>query len=217
MARQHYEAHALAARSLCVVVNILEYLYFTCLTEPLVFTTNCKTLIPLRTVAGTLLSLDFGLFHHALAISGFCLSARYQGDMKAVLRTEALHHYTTGLNSVNSRLGDVRQRHTDGIILSIMGIAIHTLTPSVNQGWCWEVEQSITPDGASSSDQWTMHMRAIQTILAGRGGVESLRPNLTLRHWLYLLVTFHSARGEQDASLVTDIRSQNRLGRCHRP
>lgn len=177
-------------------MHILECFHVIYLTEPLVFTTNCRTLIPLRVVAGTLLSLDFGLFHHALTISAFCLSSRYQGIMKAALRTEALQYYTIGINSVNSRLGDVRQRHSDGIILSIMGIAIHTLTPSVNQGWCWEVEQSIVRDGASSPDQWTLHMRAIQTILAGRGGVESLHSNLTLRHWLYLLVAFHHSSGE---------------------
>lgn len=132
MACQHYKAHVLAARSLCVVVNISEYLYFTCLTEPFAFTTDCKALIHLSIVASTLFSLDFGLFHHALAIFGFCLSARYYGDMEAASRTEAFHYYTTGLDSVNSRLGDVRQRHTDGIILSIMGIAIHTI-PAIHE------------------------------------------------------------------------------------
>ena len=186
MARRHYEAHALAARSLCVLVSFFQSLDCTSLTEPLVFTTKCKTLIPLRSAAGTLLSLDVGLFHHALAISGFCLSARFQGREKAALSAEALRHYGIGLNTVNSRLGDVRQQHSDGVILSIMGIAIHTLTPSAKQGWCWEIEQSSSRDGASAPDQWALHMRAIRTILTKRGGVGALDSNVTLRHWLYL-------------------------------
>jgi hypothetical protein len=67
-----------------------------------------------------------------------------------------------------------------------MGIAIHTLTPSAGQGWCWEMEQSSSRDATSSPDQWVLHMRAIQTILTMRGGVGALDSNMPLRHWLYL-------------------------------
>lgn len=186
MARHYDEEHALAARSLFVVVNNVQSLECASLTKPLVFTTNCKTLVPLRSAAAALLSLDVGFFYLALAISGFCLSARYEGGDKAAIRTEALHHYNIGLNSVNGRLGDERQQHSDGVILSIMGIAVHTLTPSAHQGWCWEIEQPSSRDGTNSPDQWVLHMRAISTILRMRGGVAALDSNVPLRHWLYL-------------------------------
>ena len=105
---------------------------------------------------------------------------------KEELATEALFYYTKGLNSVNSRLGDKLQGQSDGIVVSIMGIAIHTLTRSTSHRWCWEMAQPSPRTNEGDIDQWTMHFRALQTIMGYRGGVESIDSNSTLRYWLYL-------------------------------
>ena len=156
-------------------------------------TTDCRKILPLRTVSRDLLSLDFGWFYHALALSGFCLSGRYQGAEGEALRSEALQHYNKGLSSVNQRLGDEKTRLSDGIILSILGIALHTTTPyqtcsraPVSSQWCWEIGQSRLRIDNGPSDQWALHMKAVQTILNDRGGIATLDANMPMRHWLYL-------------------------------
>jgi hypothetical protein len=142
--------------------------------------------ISFRSAASPLLNLDPGIFYHALSIAAFCLSARYPAATKEKLTSEALFYYTKGLNSVNSRLGDKLQSQSDGIIVGILGIAMHTLTRSATQGWCWELTHSSPRRNEGSTDQWALHLRALKTILNHRGGVESIDSNFGLRHLLYL-------------------------------
>lgn len=149
-----------------------------------VLSTNCEFVRPFRSVTWPLLNLDSGIFYHSLSISAFCLSGQFPLREKQALISEGVYYHLKGLNSVNSRLGDRSQRQSDGILVSIMGIAIHTLTPA-EQGWCWETAQSKQLSNEVSVDQFVLHFRALKSILDSRGGVETIS-NRVLRHWLYM-------------------------------
>lgn len=149
--------------------------------------TDCDSVRPLRVVTWSLLNLDPGIFYHSLAISAFCLSARYPSAEKDRLISEGLSYYVKGVTSVNNRLGDALMRQTDGIVVSIMGMAVHALTASTtHHGWCWEVAQPRSPKDGDNTDQFLLHFRALRTILNGRGGVETIAANRALRHLLYM-------------------------------
>lgn len=153
-------------------------------------TPDCEKISQLRTVCKNLLKLDFGWLHNALAISAFCLSGRSSGVEALALGSEALQYYDNGLRSIRERLCDSSTRLSDGVILSILGIAIHTTTPcwapesaSDRSSWCWETGQSHPRE---PFDEWALHMKAIQSIMRDRGGIATLNANVPLRYWLYL-------------------------------
>lgn len=176
-----------------------------------VLSTNCESIRPFRSVTWPLLTLDSGIFYHSLAISAFCLSARYPSIRKQTLISDGLSYYAKGLDSVSIRLGDKVQRQSDGIIVSIMGIALHTLTGSAAGGWCWETAQSSLSKSEGATDQWVLHFQALKTILDYRGGVESIGSNPALRHWLYLYVQIllnHSYPRHFQVDQVTEIGSR---------
>lgn len=140
-----------------------------------------------------MLGLDLARFHLSLAISGACLSGRCADAEKKTLTVEASRHYDKALKSINRRLSDEQAIHSDGMILSILGIALHSLTPAVPgkssraSHWCWErVTFNAHIGDVLVPDQWCLHMKAIQVILDSRGGMSSLDQNRSLRHWLYL-------------------------------
>lgn len=154
----------------------------------IVLTTTCKSLALVRDVAWPLLTLDPGIFFHALTLSAFCLSAQYEGPVeKGRIVSEALGYYASGLNSVNGRLADYLQRYSDGVVLSITGSAIYTVSAAGSQGWCWETtplrNAHCTGPGV---DHWSLHLGALRTIFDHRGGIRSIENNGSLRRWLYL-------------------------------
>lgn len=128
-----------------------------------------------------LLDLDAGIFYNSLAVSAFCLSARHtEADQKALM-AEGLHYYIKGLNSTNAQLVGNMGSNLQGIIVSIMGVAVHTL----GSGWCWETTALSPSRTGSSDDEWPKHFGAIKAILARHGGVKAIESNTALRFWLY--------------------------------
>ena len=101
--------------------------------------------------------------------------------------SEGLFYYIKGMSSVSNRLGDRLQRQTDGMIVSIMGMAVHALSaPTNHHGWCWEKAHAQPLKDGESPDPFLLHFQALQTILDGRGGVETISDNRALRHLLYM-------------------------------
>lgn len=151
-----------------------------------VLTSNCSSIVPLRMAAWPLLTEDPGIFYHALAAGTLCLSAHYHDRDNQSLTIEASHYYAMGLGSINERLTDERERHSDGIILSISGSALFALSASASQRWCWETAFSSLQEDCGGVDQWALHFAALRTVLDHRGGVRSIDSNIILRNWLYL-------------------------------
>lgn len=130
------------------------------------------------------LSADPGFYYHVLGIATFCLSAHSAAREKEALASEALFYYTKGLNSVNSRLDDGLERQRNGVIVSIMGLAVHAITNTEGLGWCWE--SSAKCPARAGVDEWALHLNAIKTILDSRGGVTTIDSDFDLRRWLML-------------------------------
>ena len=135
-------------------------------------------------LTGPLLSLDPGIFYHSLALSAFCLSAR-PGSQKHALRSEGLLYYGKGVKSINDRLGNVSPGQVEGLVLSILAMANHTIAESIANGWCWEVIQ-FGSEKTEIVDQFVLHFRALKGILDSHGGVDLIDRNSILRRWLFL-------------------------------
>lgn len=115
-----------------------------------------------------------------------CLSAHGPPSDGDALAFEALFYYNKGLNSVNDRLGASLRDQSNGIVVSILGLAVYSLTNADMRGWCWETKRS-TPDGVRPAvDEWALHVGALKTILDSRGGVTSIDKCPELRKWLML-------------------------------
>lgn len=114
------------------------------------------------------------------------MSIHSGADRKQALASEALFYYTKGLNSVNDRLGDSRGTGTNGLIVSIMALAIHSLTTPNGLVWCWEALRATPDPYRPVLDEWTLHLNALRIILDGRGGVSTIDSNVELRRWLML-------------------------------
>lgn len=143
--------------------------------------TGCKTIRPFFTSARALLHLDVGLFYQTLAVSAFCLSRQFSPTQQKLLASEGLGYYIKGLNFTNRQLATKAQGEISGLLVSIMGIAVHTL----GAGWCWETTL-LSPQKVKDDDsEWTQHFGALKQLLDGNGGLRCIEENRDLRFWIY--------------------------------
>lgn len=130
--------------------------------------------------------MDAGIQFNTLTVAALCLSNGFSASQKEKLTFEALHYHSEGLNSINSRLGDLAGRVSNGMLISVMAMATHSLSPSRVDGWCWELAQAGHSSAEECEDQWRLHLEAMRTLLADRGGVQSIDSEIAMRTWLYL-------------------------------
>lgn len=87
---------------------------------------------------------------------------------------------------MSDRLRNGMEVQSIGMIISMLGLAVASLSRAHGRYWCWETIRSNSDQREGAFDEWVMHLTALKTMIDQQGGVRFIQKDHQLAVWLML-------------------------------